>query len=297
MVIFNHVLEAIGNTPMLKINGIYAKLETLNPSGSIKDRMASYIIERAEKRGELKKGSEIIELTSGNTGIAFSMISAVKGYRFTAVMPECMSIERREMICLLGGKLVLTPAKEDMAGASRKYKELVRKNPKAWLPKQFENPDNVGDHERRLGPEIIKQMNGKVDAFVAGVGTGGTLIGVGKALRKINPKVKLIAVEPTESAVMSGKKPGVHKIEGIGEGFIPGIIQANRKMIDDVIAIKSDDAIAMSRKLATEHGLLVGISSGANMLAAMKLRGKYRNIVTVFPDRGERYLSMKEFED
>ena len=287
-----NILNTIGNTPLINIGGILAKLETTNPSGSIKDRMAWYIIKKAEERGELKKGSTILEATSGNTGIAFAMISAIRGYKFIAVMPESMSLERRKMIEAFGGKIVLTPAREDIGGAIKKYEELIKKNPKYWLPKQFENPDNIEAHRKGLGQEIIKQVR-HVDAFVAGTGTGGTLIGVAQALKEFNPKVKIIAVEPEESAVLSGGKPGLHKIQGIGEGFIPKVIQDNNTLIDEVITIRSEDAIKMSEKLAQKYGIFVGISSGANFLAAKSLKKRYENIVTVFPDRGERYLSVK----
>jgi cysteine synthase len=283
--------ELIGKTPMVRIGGILAKLETTNPTGSIKDRMAWHMVKKAEERGELKPGMKIIEVTSGNTGIGFSMISAINGYKFIAVMPESMSIERRRMIAAFGAELVLTPAEEDMEGAMRKYNELARKNPDAWLPKQFENPDNPGAYEYGLGNEIIEQTKGKVDAFVAGIGTGGTLIGVARALKKANPNVRIVGVEPAESSVLAGGKQGLHKIQGIGEGFIPKLVQENRHLIDEVIAIGSDDAIAMSKELAKKHGLLVGISSGANILAARKLKERFENVVTVLPDRGERYLS------
>jgi cysteine synthase A len=285
------ILDTVGNTPMIKVLGIYAKLETTNPSGSIKDRMAAYMVKKAEKKGLLKKGSRIIEATTGNTGIAFAMISAVKGYRFTAVMPEHMSVERRKMMEAFGASIVLTPEKEDMPGAIRKYNELVAKHPDAWLPRQFENTDNIEAHEKGTGQEIIRDMGGKVDAFVAGFGTGGTLLGVAKALKKANPSVRIVGVEPAESAVMTGGAPGPHGIQGIGEGFVPKIVQDNRALIDGFMSVGTRDAIEMSRKLAAEHGILVGVSSGANMLAALKLKKKYERVVTVLPDRGERYLS------
>ena len=284
------ILDSIGKTALIKVDKIFVKLETTNPTGSVKDRMAHYILKKAEERGELKKGQQIIEVTSGNTGIAFSMLSAVKGYRFTAIMPESMSIERRRMMKAFGAEIILTPAKEDIAGAVRKYKEVVKENPDAWFPNQFENPDNIEAHEKGLGREIAEQTDGKVDAFVAGIGTGGTLIGVAKALKKVNPDVKIIGVEPAESAVLNGKESGLHKIQGIGEGFIPKIIQDNRDLIDKVIMVKSDDAIEMGKRLAEEYGILVGISSGANMIAAMRVKEIYDNVVTIFPDRGERYL-------
>ena len=286
-----NILNIIGNTPLININGIYAKLETTNPSGSIKDRMVGYMIKQAKKNGELKKGDEIIEVTSGNTGIALAMISAIRGYNFTAIMPESMSIERRNMIKAFGGKVILTPAKEDIAGAVKKYNEIIAKNPNAWLPKQFENPDNITAHEKGLGQEIIRQMDGNIDAFVAGAGTGGTLIGVAKALKNINPKVKIFAVEPKESAVLSGDNAGLHLIQGIGEGFIPKLLQDNLDLIDEIITIKSQDAVNMSKKLAKQYGLLVGISSGANILAAKLAQKLYKNVITVLPDRGERYLN------
>jgi cysteine synthase len=286
----NNILKTIGNTPLIEVDGIFAKLETTNPSGSVKDRMVDYLIRMGEQRGELKKGQRIIEATSGNTGIALAMISAIKGYEFTAVMPESMSVERRKMIQAFGGKIVLTPAKDDIAGTIRKYEQMVKENPQAWFPRQFENPDNIEAHRKGLGQEIIKQAP-KVDAFVAGAGTGGTLIGVALALKKHNPKVKIIVVEPAESPVLSGGAPGLHSIQGIGEGFIPKVLQDNLDLVDQVITIKSADAISAARKLATQHGILVGISSGANYLAAQELKAQHKNVVTIFSDRGERYLS------
>ncbi len=285
------ILETIGNTPLIKVDGIYAKLETTNPTGSIKDRMVKYMVKKAEERGELRKGSKIIEVTSGNTGIALAMISALRGYKFMAVMHESVALEKRKMMEAFGAEVILTPSKEDMKGAIRGYNELVKKYPDAWLSRQFENSDNIEAHKRGLGKEILEQMGGEVDAFVAGVGTGGTLLGVAKALKEVNPQVKIIGIEPAESAVLSGKKSGQHKIQGIGEGFIPQLVKNNFELIDSIIEIRSKDAIYIQRKLTREHGLLVGISSGANILGAMKLKKKYRRVVTVLPDRGERYLS------
>jgi len=284
-------LGTIGDTPLIQIEKIHAKLETNNPTGSIKDRMALYMIEKAEKRKQLKPGDRIIEITSGNAGIAFAMIAAIKGYKFTAVMPESVSVEKRRMMKTFGAELVLTSARKDMAGAVKKYKEITRKNTGAWLPKQFENPDNIAAHREGIAREIIEQVSDKIDAFVAGVGTGGTLLGVAQALKKLNPNVKIIGVEPAESAVLSGGKPGPHKIQGIGEGFVPKLVRDNIDLIDEVITVKSNDAINMSKKLARKHGILVGISSGANVLIATKLSKRYKNIVTILPDRGERYLS------
>ncbi|MDD3897090.1 MAG: cysteine synthase A [Candidatus Peribacteraceae bacterium] len=287
------ILSTIGNTPLITVDGIFAKLETTNPTGSIKDRMAWFMVRRAEERGELRKGDEIIEITSGNTGIALAMISAVRGYKFTAVMPESMSVERQKMIRAFGATIVLTPAEEDMAGAVKKYHELVAENPKAWLPNQFENPDNFIAHMEGVGKEIIGQMHEDIDAFVTGAGTGGTLIGAARALKEAGIKAKIIAVEPAESAVLSGKEPGLHLIQGIGEGFVPKLLKENMHLVDEVIEINSHDAVEMSERLAREYGLLVGISSGANLLAAMEAHKKFRNVVTVLPDRGERYLSTR----
>lgn len=288
-----NILKVIGNTPLIKIGNIQAKLETTNPTGSVKDRMAAYLVAKAEARRELKPGDKIIEVTSGNTGIALAMISAVKGYEFIAIMPESMSIERRKMIEFFGGKIILTPAKDDMVGAIKKYNELVKINKNAWLPRQFENLDNIAALKQGLGQEILKQMAGKIDAFVAGVGTGGTLIGVARALKEAGSKAKIIAVEPEESAVLSGKKAGSHLIQGIGEGFIPKLVKENRNLINEVVAIKSQAAIGMKNRLAKEFGILVGISSGANILAAQEIEKRYgyKRIVTILPDRGERYLS------
>lgn len=292
------VLNFIGNTPLIRVGKIFAKLETVNPTGSIKDRMAWYMVKKAKERGKLKPGNKIIEITSGNTGISFAMISAIEGYKFIAIMPESMSKERIEMMKALGARVILTPTKDDVAGAIRRYTEIVSKNPDVWLPKQFENPDNIAAHKKGLGKEIIRQTKGRIDAFVAGVGTGGTLIGVAQALKKINRKIKIVAVEPKESAVLSGKKPGVHQIQGIGEGFIPELIKENIGIIDEVITIGSKEAIESMRKIARDYGILVGISSGANILAAERIKQKYefKNVVTVLPDRGERYLSENLFQ-
>ena len=299
-------METIGNTPIVKLekinstnSNIYVKLDNLNPSGSIKDVMVFWMIKMAEKRGELKKGSRIIEVTTGNTGISFAMLSAIKGYRFTAVMPEHMSIERRQIMKAFNAEIVLTPKEQDMPGAIKKYNELIKQYPDAWLPKQFENYDNILAHKNITGKEIIKQLGNKVDYFIAGAGTGGTLIGVAKALKEVNQNVKIICVEPAESAVLSGKKPGLHEIQGIGEGFIPEILKDNLELIDEVIQIKSEEAIKMAVKLAKEEGLLVGISSGANALAALQMAKKInqnQTIVTILPDRGERYLSSGMYE-
>lgn len=279
----------IGNTPLITLEGIYAKLETMNLTGSVKDRMAAYMIAQAEAEGQLRRGQLIIEATSGNTGISLAALAAAKGYKFLAVMPENMSLERRKMLQLLGAQLVLTPAEQDMVGAMRKYEELVKEHPDAWLPRQFTNPANIEAHYAGLGREL-KKIAKDIEAFVAGVGTGGTLLGVAKALRENNPAVRIVAVEPAEAAVLSGQKPEEHGIQGIGEGFIPKIVQDHRDLIDEVITIGTQEAIAESKRLAQEHGLLVGYSSGANMLAAKRLKERGLRVATVLCDRGERYL-------
>lgn len=281
----------IGNTPLIKIReNIFAKLEAANPSGSIKDRMALYMLEMAEKNNEIKLGYEIIEGTSGNTGISFAMIAALKGYKFTAIMPGTMSVERRQIISAYGASFILTRTMED---AVKKLEEFITKE-NVWVPTQFDNQMNVDCHRETTGKEILQQF-GKIGAFVAGVGTGGTLMGVAEALRKTFPDVKIVAVEPAESAVLSGGKAGVHKIQGIGPGFIPRIVDISK--IDEVVKVKSDDAIEMTRKLARENGLFVGISSGANVLASLVIAKKMpnENIVTVLPDSANRYLSMELF--
>lgn len=295
------IMETIGNTPIVELDKtnktsshIYVKLDNLNPSGSIKDVMAFWMIEMAVKRGELKKGSRIIEVTTGNTGISFAMLSSIHKYKFTAIMPEHMSIERRQIMKAFNAEIILTPKEEDMMGAIRKYEELVAKYPDAWLPKQFENEDNIMAHKSITGKEILKQIGSNIDYFVAGAGTGGTLIGVAKALKEVNENVRIVCVEPSESAVLGGKKPGLHEIQGIGEGFVPKILEDNLELVDEVIQIKSADAIKMAKKLAKEEGLLAGISSGANVLASLKIAEKTsqsKTIVTILPDRGERYLS------
>lgn len=297
------ILGRIGKGPLVEICNlnhtgckILAKMENFNPSGSIKDVMALYMVDKAEERGLIKQGSKIIEVTTGNTGIAFSMIAALKGYKFTAVMPENMSLERRRIMEAFGAQIVLTPAAEDMKGAIQRYKELAEENPDAWLPNQFANPHNVDAHREITGRSILEQLDEKIDVFVAGVGTGGTLLGAAQALRKEMPDVRVVAVEPYESAVMSGEEAGMHEIQGIGEGFIPDLVRMDE--IDQVIKIKSQDAKDFMKKLAHEEGLIVGISSGANVLAALQVSeeiGPGKTVVTILPDSGERYLSMNIF--
>ncbi len=289
-----NILNSIGNTPLIKIGNIYAKLEGVNPSGSIKDRVALEIIEAAEKEGELKRGYTIVEASSGNTGISLSMIAAAKGYRMIVVMPENMSEERKQIMKAFGARLVLT-SKSGSLRESIDEAEKIAKKPRTFIARQFSNPNNIKAQEK-TGKEILKEI-GPVDAVVAGVGTGGTLTGISSIMKEANPGLKIIAVEPKEAAVMFGGsdvKIEEHKIQGIGDGFIPKLIDMNK--VDRVAAVGSEEAIHMARKLAKEHGLLVGISSGANMLVALKLAKTYKRIVTVLPDRGERYLSMDLFK-
>lgn len=291
----NNILSVIGNTPIIKIKNIYAKLECINPSGSIKDRVALEIIKDAERKGKLKKGYTIVEASSGNTGIALSMIATAKGYKTIIIMPENFSKERRQMMKAFGAKIILTPKSGSLKGAIEKAEELAKK-PKTFIARQFSNLNNIKAQEK-TGKEILRQI-GPVDVVVAGVGTGGTLMGISKVMKKVNPKVKVIAVEPEEAAVMFGGSNArikEHKIQGIGDGFIPQLL--DMKKVDAVFTVKSIDAIKMAKKLSKKYGLLVGISSGANMFIALKVAKKYKKIVTVLPDRGERYLSMNLFKD
>ena len=295
------IIELIGNTPMVKLNrivspgmsDILAKVEYFNPGGSVKDRICLSMIEDAEKKGLLKKGSSIIEPTSGNTGIGLAMISAVKGYKCILTMPETMSVERINILKAYGAEVVLTPGAEGMAGAVKKAEELTRATPGSFMPQQFKNPANPEVHRKTTAKEILEQTGGKVDAFVAGVGTGGTITGVGEVLKSHNPAVKIIAVEPKKSAVLSGNKAAPHKIQGIGAGFVPDVL--NRKIIDEIIQVDDNDAFYIAKRLAKEEGLFVGISSGAAVWAALetaKKLGAGKVVVTILPDTGERYLSM-----
>ncbi|KYK32910.1 MAG: hypothetical protein AYK22_06910 [Thermoplasmatales archaeon SG8-52-3] len=289
------VLDAIGNTPLIKIKNVYAKLESVNPSGSIKDRVAKEVIFSAEKEGSLKQGYTIVEASSGNTGISLSMVAAIKGYKMIVVMPQNMSKERKQMMKAFGAKIVLSLKSGSLQEAIRKAEEIAKK-PKMFLARQFSNPNNIFAHEK-TGKEIINEI-GPVDAVVAGVGTGGTLIGITNVMKNFNPSVKQIAVEPEEAAVMFGGSDiriKQHKIQGIGDGFIPKLIDMDK--VDEVITVGSEEAIQMAKKLSRKYGLLVGISSGANMLAALKVAKKYNRVVTVLPDRGERYLSMNLFKN
>ena len=294
------VLELIGNTPLVDIPSvisptIYGKAEFLNPGGSIKDRIALHLINCAEEEGLLKPGHVIIEATSGNTGIGIALVGVQKGYRVVIVMPESMSEERKKIIRALGAELVPTPSAKGIRGAVDKAKELLKRNENIWHVDQFANPHNPEVHYQNTGPEIWEQMEGRVDAFVAGVGSGGTLQGVGSFLKEKNPDVKLVAVEPEGASALLGVEPGLHKIhqiQGIGDGFIPEVLDPG--IIDEVICVSDDDAIYITRQLARKHGLLVGTSSGANVWVAWKVAedlGPDARVVTVLPDRAERYFS------
>lgn len=301
--IASKLTDLIGNTPLLELSNfdkkhglkgrIIAKLEYFNPASSVKDRIANAMIEDAEASGVLKPDSELVEPTSGNTGIGLAFVAAAKGYKLTLTMPETMSIERRNLLKALGANIVLTPGPEGMKGAIAKAEELQKENPKVVILQQFANPANPAVHKRTTAEEIWRDTDGKVDIFVAGVGTGGTVSGVGEVLKKHNPNVQIVAVEPTDSPVLSGGKPGPHKIQGIGAGFVPQTYDAS--VVDQVIQVSNDDAIRTSRELAREEGLLVGISSGAATYAAIQLakkdENKGKNIVVILPDSGERYLS------
>ncbi len=303
--------DLIGNTPLLELSNfnhnnktlgrIIAKLEYFNPGGSVKDRIGFAMIDDAEKKGLLKKDTVIIEPTSGNTGIALALVAAAKGYRLILTMPESMSIERRSLLKALGAELVLTPAKDGMNGAIKRAEELHLKTQNSFLPQQFKNPANPQIHRMTTAEEIWRDTDASVDVFVSGVGTGGTITGVGEVLKKRNPAVRIVAVEPEDSPVLSGGNPGPHKIQGIGAGFIPDIL--NTKVIDEIIRVTNEEAFQTSRELARTEGLLVGISSGAAAFAALKIsqRPEYKNknIVVILPDTGERYLStvLYQFEE
>ena len=289
-----NVLEAIGNTPLIKIDNVYAKLESVNPTGSIKDRVALAIVEAAERDGKLKPGYTIIEASSGNTGISLSMVAAAKGYKMIVVMPENMSEERKQMMRASGAELVLTSKSGSLREAIEKAEEIARR-PDTFIARQFENPANIVAQEK-TGREILDAI-GPVDAVVAGVGTGGTLMGISKVMKEVNPDVKVIAVEPEEAAVMFGGSDvriEEHKIQGIGDGFIPQLVDMNN--VDEAVTVGSEEAVDMARKLCRTYGLLVGISSGANMLVALRVAERFEKVVTVLPDRGERYLSMDLFK-
>lgn len=288
----DNVLELIGNTPLIRLRGesIYAKAEFLNPGGSIKDRVALAMLEGAERDGKLRPDSIIVEPTSGNTGIGVALIGRLKGYRVRIVMPAGMSDERKKLILALGGELVLTPDEESIPGAVHKVQEIAASDPRVYVPQQFENPDNPRCHYEETARELWRQLSGDIAAFVAGVGSGGTLQGVGKFLKERQPQVRIVAVEPKDVSALLGHEPGLHQIQGIGDGFIPPILDVS--LVDEVIEVTDDDAIETTRQLGRDLGLLVGISSGANVWAARQLASRIRgNIATVLPDRAERYFS------
>ncbi|MEW6574045.1 MAG: cysteine synthase A [Bacillota bacterium] len=303
--IFNNILEVIGNTPIVRLSRVaddcparvIAKLEMLNPTGSAKARSAWGMIQAAENAGVLKPGGLIVEPTSGNQGIALAMVGAVRGYRVMLVMPETMSIERKKLMEAFGAEVVLTPAAEDLAGAVRKSRELAASIPGAWMPDQFSNPTNPDYHEGTTGQEILNQLDEPVDAFVLGVGTGGTLTGAARALKKRIPHLQVYAVEPASSAVIGGGPPGHHKIQGIGDGFIP--VNLDQSLLTGAVAVSDEEAVNMARRLAKEEGILAGISSGAAVAAAVKVGkrlGAGTTVLTILPDTGERYLSTSLFE-
>ena len=299
----NSLIDLIGGTPLLELSGVetelklkaslIAKLEYLNPARSVKDRAALAMIERAERKGLISGDTTIIEPTSGNTGIGLALVAAIRGYKLVLTMPDSMSVERRTLLKAFGAELVLTPAHEGMGGAIRKARELAETISNAYIPQQFENPANPDVHRRTTADEILRDTDGEVDIFVAGIGTGGTITGVGQVLRQYNNKVKVVGVEPYGSSVLSGERPGPHKIQGIGAGFQPKTLDTT--VYDEIIRIKDDEAFAVSRLLARKDGVLVGISSGAAAAAAVKLARRPENegkhIVVLLPDTGERYLS------
>ncbi len=298
--IYSTILEKVGNTPLVRINKlnkggaeVLVKVEYFNPAGSVKDRIAIGMIEDAEKNGKIAPGALVIEPTSGNTGIGLALVAAVKGYKLILTMPDTMSVERRKLLAAYGAELVLTEGAKGMKGAIEKAEELQKSHPGSFIPQQFANPANPEYHRHTTAEEIWKDADGKVDAFVAGVGTGGTLTGVGSVLKARNPNVKIVAVEPFDSPVISGGKPGPHKLQGIGAGFIPSVLDT--KLIDEVFKVKSEEAGDVARAAATQEGLLIGISSGAALFAALELskRPEYagKRIIALLPDTGERYLS------
>jgi cysteine synthase A len=288
----DNILDLIGNTPLLRLRGerIFAKAEFLNPGGSIKDRVARAMIEGGERDGLLKPDSVIVEPTSGNTGIGVALVGRLKGYRVRIVMPEGMSEERKKLIQALGAELVLTPDEEGIAGAVERVRKMAEEDPRIFVPQQFENPDNPRVHYEETAHELWRQIRGEVACFVAGVGSGGTLQGVGCFLREQKPDTKIVAVEPRNVSALLGHEPGLHQIQGIGDGFVPAVLDVS--LVDEVLEVTDEDAIETTRELGRDHGLLVGISSGANVWAARQMAKKMEgNIATVLPDRAERYFS------
>jgi cysteine synthase A len=305
--IANSIIDLVGNTPLVKLNRVTqgaeatvaAKLEFYNPASSVKDRIGMSMIDAAEKAGKINKDTIILEPTSGNTGIALAFVCAAKGYKCTLIMPETMSQERRILLMAYGAELILTPGSEGMRGAIRRAEEMAASDPRYFIPQQFENPANPEVHRKTTAEEIWRDTNGLVDFLVAGVGTGGTITGVAEVIKPRRPSFKAIAVEPAGSPVLSGGKPGPHKIQGIGAGFVPGVL--NTGIIDEILTVTNEDAFAMARRLAAEEGILVGISSGANVHAAVQVARRPENkgklIVVIVPSCGERYLSTALFED
>ena len=307
MKIAKDITKLIGNTPLVRLNKltedclatVVAKLEFFNPCSSIKDRIGLSMIEQAEKEGKIRKDTIILEPTSGNTGVALGLVCAVRGYKLVLTMPETMSIERRKLLSALGAKIILTPGAQGMQGAVKKAEELAKVDKRYFIPQQFKNPANPEVHRKTTAYEIWKDTDGKIDILVAGVGTGGTITGIAEAIKKKKPTFKVIAVEPKDSSVLSGGKAGAHKIQGIGAGFIPEVL--NTRIIDEIILVSNEDAIDTTRRLAKEEGILAGISSGAATFAAIEVARRKENkgklIVVIFPDTGERYLSTELFND
>ncbi len=298
------ITELIGKTPLVRLNRlspdgggtIYGKVEFFNPGGSVKDRICLSMINEAERQGKLKPGGTIVEPTSGNTGIGLALIAAVRGYKLILVMPESMSMERASLLSSYGAQLVLTPAWEGMKGSIKEAESIIGQNPSYFMPDQFSNQANPAMHRKTTAIEIWDAMEGKIDAFVAAVGTGGTITGCGEVFKERNPKIKVIAVEPAGSPVLSGGDPGPHKIQGIGAGFIPKVL--NRSILDGVITVTDDEAYQTTKLLSKKEGLLVGISAGANVFAAQKVAselGPGKNVVTILPDTGERYISIEKY--
>jgi cysteine synthase A len=307
MKIADNITELVGNTPLVKLKKISSglkamivgKLESFNPMWSVKDRIGKAMIEDAQRDGRIKKGTVIIEPTSGNTGIALAFVAAVKGYRLILTMPDTMSMERRQVLAALGAELVLTPGKEGMAGSIKKAEQLASKIPNSFMPYQFKNPSNPKIHRKTTAEEIWRDTSGRVDIVVAGVGTGGTITGVAEGLKKKKPNIRIVAVEPKDSPVLSGGKPGAHKIQGIGAGFIPAVLK--KELLDEIIQVTYEDAKVMAKRLAREEGILAGVSSAAAVWAAQKVAERKENkgklIVVILPDLGERYLSTDLFDN
>ncbi len=306
MPIHSSIIETVGRTPLVQLRRlagesageVVAKIESFNPMGSVKDRIGVAMIEAAEAAGKLAPGGHIIEPTSGNTGIALAMTAAAKGYRLTLTMPESMSVERRALLRMLGAEIVLTPAARGMPGAIEAAQELAAKTPGAFMPQQFANSANPGIHYKTTGPEIWEDAGGRLDAFVAGIGTGGTITGAGRFLKEKNPAIRIVGVEPAGSAVLSGRKPGKHGIQGIGAGFVPEVL--DQELLDEVIMVQDSDAVETARALAAREGILAGLSSGAALWAALKIARRPafagKRIVVLLPDTGERYLSTVLFD-